>query len=281
MLFLLLNKKTYFLLFSLFLISFSSLHAQNNKVIRNVKAEGSWDVTGDVSPAMAKEKALLKAKKNALRKAGIPTDVKTLAFAGIVNGDEMYEEEDFTQLNSIYISGRVIVKEEEYSQRLENGIFVVTAKIVANVYSEAEKDPEFVLDVKGFKNVYKEGDELEFSIKAYKDCYLRVFWFENTLTGEGYLLYPAEDYNSDIMLNAKQIYDFPLSPDIDKGKPEISYKLVADSNECDKNIFFIVATKERIPFVEDVNFVNFFKWYNKIDGDKKTEICGKRILIIK
>ncbi len=250
-------------------------------VVRNVKAEGSWDVVGDVSPAMAKEKALFEAKKNALRKAGLPTDVRSMSFSSIAKGEQKYDEEDFTQINSVFIGGSVTLKKEpEFKSNYDGNYYTITASIVADVVSEKGRDPEFVLDVNGFDFYYKNDDKLTFSVKPYKDCYLRVFWFTNTTTGEGDLLYPIDAFNNDIVLKEKTAYDFPLSSEYEIAKKRISYRLHIEGDR-ETNFIFIVATKKKIPYIGEVNYQNFFKWYHEIDADEKTEIAGYQIIITK
>ncbi|MCQ2315362.1 MAG: DUF4384 domain-containing protein [Bacteroidales bacterium] len=250
-------------------------------VVRNVKAEGSWDVVGDVSPAMAKEKALFEAKKNALRKAGLPTDVRSMSFSSIAKGEQKYDEEDFTQINSVFIGGSVTLKKEpEFKSNYDGNYYTITASIVADVISEKGRDPEFVLDVNGFDFYYKNDDKLTFSVKPYKDCYLRVFWFTNTTTGEGDLLYPIDAFNNDIVLKEKTAYDFPLSSEYEIAKKRISYRLHIEGDR-ETNFIFIVATKKKIPYIGEVNYQNFFKWYHEIDADEKTEIAGYQIIITK
>lgn len=268
--------------FVLFLLMTSgSMMFGQKDVVRNVKAEGSWDVVGDVSPAMAKEKALFEAKKNALRKAGLPTDVRSMSFSSIAKGEQNYEEEDFTQINSVFIGGSVTLKKEpEFKSNYDGNYYTITASIVADVISEKGRDPEFVLDVNGFDFYYKNDDKLTFSVKPYKDCYLRVFWFTNTTTGEGDLLYPIDAFNNDIVLKEKTAYDFPLSSEYEIAKKRISYRLHIEGDR-ETNFIFIVATKKKIPYIGEVNYQNFFKWYHEIDADEKTEIAGYQIIITK
>lgn len=266
----------------LFLLMTSGLMMFGQKnVVRNVKAEGSWDVVGDVSPAMAKEKALFEAKKNALRKAGLPTDVRSMSFSSITKGEQKYDEEDFNQINSVFIGGSVTLKKEpEFKSNYDGNYYTITASIVADVVSDKGRDPEFAMEVKGFDFYYKNDDKLTFSVKPYKDCYLRVFWFTNTTTGEGDLLYPIDAFNNDIVLKEKTTYDFPLSSEYEVAKKKISYRLHIDGDK-ETNFIFIVATKKKIPYIGEVNYQNFFKWYHEIDADEKTEIAGYQIIITK
>lgn len=268
--------------FVLFLLMTSgSMMFGQKDVVRNVKAEGSWDVVGDVSPAMAKEKALFEAKKNALRKAGLPTDVRSMSFSSIAKGEQNYEEEDFNQINSVFIGGSVILKKEpEFKSNYDGNYYTITASIVADVISDKGRDPEFAMEVKGFDFYYKNDDKLTFSVKPYKDCYLRVFWFTNTTTGEGDLLYPIDAFNNDIVLKEKTTYDFPLSSEYEVAKKKISYRLHIEGDK-ETNFIFIVATKKKIPYIGEVNYQNFFKWYHEIDADEKTEIAGYQIIITK
>lgn len=243
-----------------------------SSIKKNIKAEGSWDVVGEVSPSEAEEKALFEAKKNALRKAGIPTDVRSMAFSALAQGNEKYSEEDFSQLNVVYIGGLVTLKEEPIIKRsFSNGIMQITASIIADVIVEDKRDEGFILDIQGFKSLYRAGEELTFSVKPFRDCFLRVFWFANTTTGKGNILYPVDDFNNDILLKGKTTYFFPLSGDIEKGKLSITYELET-ALQKETNIIIAVATKQQIPFIGEVNYANFFKWYYNISSKERTPI---------
>ncbi|MDY4790918.1 MAG: hypothetical protein SO179_10180 [Bacteroidales bacterium] len=243
-----------------------------SSIKRNINAEGSWDVVGDVSPSQAEEKALFEAKKNALRKAGIPTDVHSIAFSALAQGGETYSEEDFSQLNLVYIGGLVTLKEEPtIKHTFYQGIMTINVSIVADVIVEDKRDEGFILDIQGFKTYYRAGEELTFSVKPFRDCFLRVFWFDNTTIGKGNILYPIDDFNNDILLKAKTTYFFPLSGNIEKGKLNITYELETVLQK-ETNIIIVVATKQQIPFIGEVNYANFFKWYYNISSYERTPI---------
>ena len=62
-----------FILIALCIFSFSASYA--NEVVRVRKAVGRWEVSDDITPKQAEEKALNEAKKEALRMAGVMENV--------------------------------------------------------------------------------------------------------------------------------------------------------------------------------------------------------------
>ena len=242
------------------------VHAEKTTWIKNIRASATWDVTGNTSFNEAKENALFEAKKSALRQAGVGTNVKSMTFSAMNQGGENFSDELFNQINSFYISGRVKLKEEPvYEQTVENGILRVKISILADVLKENTVDPEFQISIKGFEKSYKVGTPIQFSIKSSKDCYVRIFWFDNTTVGSGFLLYPLNGYDRDELLQSGREYSFPRSKDFDYTTT------LSEGKDIENTFIFIVATRQQIPYLEeDVSFEKFFKWYYEIDSQEKT-----------
>ncbi|MCM1041054.1 MAG: DUF4384 domain-containing protein [Bacteroides sp.] len=253
-------------IFLILLWGFAPLHAEKASWIKNIKATASWDVTGNTSLNEAKENALFEAKKSALRQAGMGTNVQSMTFSSMAQGNENFSDELFSQINAFYISGRVKMREEpEYEQTVENGIIRVRVSILADVLKEAPVNPEFQISVKGFEKSYKVGTPIRFSVKSSKDCYVRVFWFDNTTTGSGFMLYPLSGYDRDEPLQQGREYVFPRSQDFDYTTT------LNDGKELETTFIFVVATRQQIPYLEqEVSFEKFFKWYYTIDSQEKT-----------
>lgn len=252
---------------SLFLLMVFSVRAEKVAWVKNVRATATWDITGNTTFNEAKENALFEAKKSALRQAGVGTGVRSVTFSSMSQVDENFSDELFNQINSFYISGRVKLKgEPEYEQMVENGIMRIKVTILADVLKESSTNPEFRISVKGFEKSYKVGTPIRFSVKASKDCYLRVFWFDNTATGEGFILYPLSGYDRDELLQQGREYTFPLSKDFDYTTT------LADGKDIENTFIFVVATRQQIPYLEeDVSFEKFFRWYYEIDSQEKTD----------
>lgn len=231
-----------------------------------------------VSPKLAEEKALFEAKKNAIMKAGGQMEVRSLSFFSIMNGQDNYaDEETFAQLNSVFVNGLVRVLEIKNERKAIPGTSsqIAVVKIEAEVTIEQKTDPEFVIEIKGIKNFYKEGEKFEFTMKPYKNCYLRAFWFDNTFDGKGEIFYPDDSRNADIEFEEKKIYTFPLKKGLDSKAIAGDIIMYRTTNEpMEKNIILIVATKKKIPFIGEYSYNNFFSWYYKIAPEDRSEIQG-------
>lgn len=252
---------------SLILLTVFPACAEKAVWIRNIKVSATWDITGNTTFNEAKESALFEAKKSALRHAGIGTGVKSVTFSSLSQVNENFSDELFNQINSFYISGRVKLKgEPEYEQMVENGIMRIKVTIVADVLKESSTNPEFRISVKGIEKSYKVGTPIRFSVKASKDCYIRVFWFDNTVTGSGFILYPLSGYDRDELLQQGREYTFPLSKDFDYTTT------LTDGKDIENTFIFVVATRQQIPYLEEeVSFEKFFRWYYEIDSQERTD----------
>ncbi|MDD4847636.1 MAG: hypothetical protein PHR53_02580 [Bacteroidales bacterium] len=246
-----------------------SLFAQKKKT---VEAEGTWEMHGDITPNQAKEKALFEAKKNALAKVG--ENVNSISLL-TTSSDQQQFTEDFSELTTISVDGKVrLLNEPDYAETRSNinGMRVMKASIKAEVMMDDRFDPEFVLNVKDLQNVYRHNDELSFSVELFKDAYVRIFWFDNTLEGKGDIIYPFPNFDKDSLLpQGKHI--FPINK-------MLAYTVEKKNTEkTEKSILIIVATKRQIPFINEVNYYNFFKWYQQIAGDERTNIYCHGFLI--
>lgn len=263
------------LIISLLLILYSVVFAQKPKT-ESVKAKGEWVLSEDISIEKAKEKALFEAKKEAMRIAGVPENVFSVSILSLGNGNDQFKE-IASELGRISIDGVVIVKEIEYTtvQDERTQMFKMIASIKADVVVEVPvSDPEFQLDIKGIKNSsYKENEQLNFQLKPYKDCYIRVFWFTSSLDGKGEMIFPYQDFYYDQLFKANQVYTFPLSdPQFVKTQTMVYtiYKEKADLIE--NNIILIVALKDKRPFTGEVTYENVIRWLSKIDPSEKVDV---------
>lgn len=266
-------KKT--LLF-IVLFSFCAFSFAQKPRTESVKAKGEWVLSEDISIEKAKEKALFEAKKEAMRIAGVPENVCSVSILSLGNGDDQFKE-IASELGRISIDGVVIIKEVEYTtvhdERTQ--LFKMIASIKADVVVEQPKsDPEFQLEIKGIKNSsYKENEQLNFQLKPYKDCYIRVFWFTSSLDGNGEMIFPYQDFYYDQLFKENQVYTFPLSdPQFVKTQTMVYtiYKEKADLIE--NNIILIVALKDKRPFIGDVTYENVIRWLSKIDPSEKVDV---------
>lgn len=263
------------LIICLLLILATVIYAQKPKT-ESVEAIGEWVLSEDISREKAKEKALFEAKKEAMRIAGVPENVFSVSILSLGNGDDQFKE-IASELGRISIDGVVIIKEVEYTtvhdERTQ--LFKMIASIKADVVVEQPKsDPEFQLEIKGIKNSsYKENEQLNFQLKPYKDCYIRVFWFTSSLDGNGEMIFPYQDFYYDQLFKANQVYTFPLSdPQFVKTQTMV-YTIYKEKEDLiENNIILIVALKDKIPFTGEVTYQNVIRWLSKMDPSEKVDV---------
>lgn len=234
------------------------LHAQ--KPVKVKGAQGRWQVSEEITLKQAEERAFMEAKKEALRKAGVMENVWSV-FGQISqeNGTEFHEA--YSQMNVLAIGGMVNVinkKVEEVWNTDTRSLYKVVT-IDAEVKKEDKADSSYALEVKGVANLYKEGDVFTCKLKVHgTDSYLKFFWFDST---GGALLYP-NTYEPNNLLKAEQEYNIPFSNAVD-------YRMEKQGKESEKINMMMVATKENIPYTDDVTYQNVLKWVYSIPNDKR------------
>ena len=122
-----------------------SVFAQTNDVVRVRKAEGRWEVSGDISAVQAEERALMEAKKEALRKAGVMESVWSV-MGQVTSSDGISFSEAYSSVSTFSINGLVNVidkkVEDVWDPNLKRLFKVVT--IEANVTKDDVKELELM-----------------------------------------------------------------------------------------------------------------------------------------
>lgn len=249
-----------------------SVFAQTNDVVRVRKAEGRWEVSGDVSAVQAEERALMEAKKEALRKAGVMESVWSV-MGQVTSGDGTSFSEAYSSVSTFSINGLVNVidkKVEDYwDENLKRLFKVVT--IEANVTKDdVKEDLSYKLEVKGIEPVYKEDDVFKCSFNIYgTDSYVKVFWFTND---EAAMLYPNE-YEGDQVFKVGQTYNVPVTDAIElvmaKSDPDVDTEFI--------NVV-VVATKKNYPYLEKMDMMSILSWIYSIPADQRVVFHDSTII---
>lgn len=238
------------------ILSIASLHAQEK--VKGV--QGRWAVSGDVTLKEAEERALMEAKKEALRKAGVMENVWSV-FGQVTQESGTEFHEAYSQMNVLAIGGMVNItdkKVEEIWDAESRSLFKVVT-INATVQKEEKVDKAYALEVKGIAALYQSGDVLRATLKVHgTDSYLKIFWFDNA---GGSLLYP-NDYEGNALLKAGKEYPVPLTD-------KVSYLMEKQGRDSEKINVMMVATKENIPFTDKVTYENVLKWVYAISNDQR------------
>ena len=162
-------------IFLLILIIAAPLHAQESVKVKG--AQGRWQVSDDITLKEAEERALMEAKKEALRKAGVMENVWSV-FGQITqeNGSEFHEA--YSQMNVLAIGGMINItnkKVEEVWDVNSRSLYKVVT-IDAVVQKSQKSDPSYALEVKGIAPLYKSGEGFTCKLKVHgTDSYLKFF----------------------------------------------------------------------------------------------------------
>lgn len=249
-----------------------SMFAQTNDVVRVRKAEGRWEVSGDISAVQAEERALMEAKKEALRKAGVMESVWSV-MGQVSSSDGTSFSEAYSSVSTFSINGLVNVidkqVEDYWDANLKRLFKVVT--IEANVTKDdVKEDLAYKLEVKGIEPVYKEDDIFKCSFNLYgTDSYVKIFWFTND---EAAMLYPNE-YEGDQVFKVGETYTVPVTEAIElvmaKSDPGVDTEFI--------NVV-VVATKKNYPYLEKMDMMSILSWIYSIPADQRAVFHDSTII---
>ena len=242
----------------LLLIPVGTLCAQNTVKVKGV--QGRWQVSDEITLKQAEERAFMEAKKAALQKAGVMESVWSV-FGQITQNDGAEFHEPYSQMSVLAIGGMVNVtnKKVEELWDVDSRSLYKVVTIDATVQKDDKPDRSYALEVKGVETLYKEGDVFTCRLTVHgTDSYLKFFWFDST---GGALLYP-NTYEPNTLLQAEKEYSIPFSNAVD-------YRMEKQGKESEKINMMMVATKENIPFTDEVTYQNVLKWVYSIPNDKR------------
>lgn len=235
-----------------------------DNIVHVKRAQGRWEVSGNVTVDEAEERALLEAKKDALGRAGIMENVWSV-MGSISSSDGENFAEAYSSVSTLAINGLVSVLdkkvEDVWDPKMKRLFKVVT--IEADVTkNDVEEDLTYKLDVNGIESVYREGEHFKCSFKVYgSDSYVKLFWFTND---EAAMIYP-NDYEGNMLFTTGGSYTFPVTEDID---------LVMEKSRKDIQTEFInvivLATKKDFPYLGNMDFQSILSWIYNIPADQRT-----------
>lgn len=238
------------------LVAFDSMSQKKHKV-KSVK--GEWVISNDITIPQAREKAIVEAKLEALRQAGVP-ELISESNLSYVSESENGMNNLFESITNADIFGEIsefkIVKEEKKINDLGNFIYDVWIDATVVIHKEL-KDPGFGFDVKGIKSSYDSPDALSFSVAPWKDGYIRIFIVSED---EGTQLYPSKFEQQTLLIAEKEIV-FPS-----KG---FKYEIFTEK-KTEINYLIILLTKQDIPFKEKETPQNILRFISSINPSQKT-----------
>lgn len=261
--------KKYVFLFIVILFSLNNLSAQKTKTVKAVGEAVGTDLV------QTRKDALHDAKLQALQKSGVKEMIHS--FSTILIDDDKVNTNNTarTELSLLMLDGQVRLKEEpQYEQQVINNMIKVSASIKAEVFLEDKTDEEFRIKVEGLKNTYVEGERLQMKITPYKDCYLRIFWFDQSPKAqvEGDEIYPLKNKYVDKKFMKDTTYIYPSLPrEFVIGNPQKMEVFKQTNSLLETTLIFVVALKKQIPYdMEYCNYEQFIQWLLKIPASERT-----------
>ncbi len=145
---------------------------------------------------------------------------------------------------------------------------------------KGQRDPGFYVDVELENNMLKEGEELVFSIKPSKDCYLYVF---NLMADHNIMLMFPNDYMTENNIKAGEVVQIP--DNAIKNHIKFVVRTMPGETLTSESVY-IVCTKEPVQIVHDLpkigtsinvfagesrSFIELQRWLTNIPLDQRVE----------
>lgn len=119
-----------------------------------------------------------------------------------------------SQTDGEIVEFAIVDEDQQLGRRSAETLFYCVADV--KVRQGVAPDPDFAVTVSGLKSVYLAGEPLHFAIRPHRDCYMKLFLFDDNRTG--YLLYPNR-YDSaqrfvagtDVDITRSPAYEFYLT----------------------------------------------------------------------
>ena len=248
-----------------------SLSAQRERT-RTVTVTGCYVANQNETPAYGQAQALLEAKKQALREAGVLEDIASTTIMVMGSAENDFREIS-SELGRIELEGRVRVKEQTDATPVftDDHLVKYSTTIRAEVVvEETEEDLTFQLKTEGLRSTYLNGKKMTFIVTPTADCYLRIFFFGKTPAANA-MIFPMDGIFKDVRLKAGTPVTFPPEERRFLSSQPFEYTMELDDerNPLEQDVILIVALKKPYPFVEEVTYENVITWLSRIKRNEK------------
>lgn len=246
------------ILFGMFLCISTYLFSADNIIsVTNVMGECALM---HITPEQAKQQALLAAKTEALRRAGVEENIAvTTTLQTAEQQGSVWDV--FHSFSAIEVRGGIIdytITDEQLTEKSETPVYKVVINATVKKYV-GRPDPTFSFLLSGIlKNGYRNNENITFSIKPAQNGYLKIFMFENEQNAT--LVFP-NDYEPNRQFVGGQSVAFPTNQIIE-------YTATKQSQATpEHNYLVFVYTKTDMPFMREVNYKNVLNWIYSIEPD--------------
>lgn len=232
----------------------------------------------NITPEKAKEIAIQKACKRAIEYySGIEVSGRIVDIQAENQNKILLD--NFSSITKQMTQG-IILEKKLISEKIvsnENKIEkIVTVKVHVGK-QKGEKDPAFQIESNLNREYFKDGEEMELSVKSSKDCYLTIL---NICSNDSvYVIFPNE-YRKDNFIKSGDLFKLPNSNDKEIGL-SFPVNLLPNKKE-DVEMIKIIATKQKIDFSSLYSFSAYGtyqstlkdlqKWLLKIPRDEIEEV---------
>ena len=246
---------------------------------KTVEAYGEFPLSDNISFNQATEEALIEAKKEALRKAGISEQIYSTQ---ILTSSSKNDKLDENFIEDVFLNIGGTIKSWEYVQKPykkhKDGMDFVSVTIKAKIKKYNSKpDPMLNARIEGILPSYKSNvsgkteNNIDITITPSIDCYLKIFYVSESQTA---MMYPLEASNKE---NELEIFkDKKL---IQNESRKIDYISPYSEKENENGRLFFILTKQPFPYPyskEDEDgyytvtyFDKIINWYNSIEPNEK------------
>ena len=198
----------------------------------------------NITPEKAKEIAIQKACKKAIEfYSGLEISGRIINIQAENQNQILLD--NFSSIIQQTAQGIIIEKEilkDEIISKANQLLKVITIKVKVDK-QEGEKDPTFKISSNLNRDYFKNGEELELSVKSSKDCYLTIL---NICSNDSvYVIFPNE-YRKNNFVKSGDLFQLPNSKDKEIGL-FFPVNLLPNKNE-DIEMIKVIATKQKIDF---------------------------------
>jgi hypothetical protein len=234
--------------------------AQKTEEIRITGVKG---VDYDECIPAAREKAINKAKIQALNDAGVSENIRSFTDLFRSESDDTYFElftsQVFTDIRGSVTEVEIIDEKKEFTAG-DNIKFEVSINCKVLKYNTLP-DPMFSAEIKGIQAIAYENSLLEFTVKPTKDSWLHVFCVSDD-EELAVLLHPSKTQPVYQLSGGKE-YNFPRAPGH-------QWRLTLGGKEKIIGRVIIVLTKEPYHYNASVSYKNIVDWIFSIPPDMRT-----------
>jgi len=248
------------------------LFSQKTIKVSDVRGEC---IISNITPEQAKQQAILEAKREALRRAGVSENVGATSVLKTTE-DKNGVKQLFDEISSVEINGEVlnytVTKENKRINEYNNIVVEITLDAEVIKYDK-KKDLSFDIVTNGIDDFYKNGQVLAFDFTPGADGYLRIFNINDT---ENIILYPYNDPSNkslndvpDRLFKKNEKIKFPINKLFGNPETKETGYVLSTEKQTEFNHLVFVYTKQNIPFYKTVNYQNIISWIYSISPDQR------------